>query len=56
MSVLQDELNLIIDDFGANPARREAVQDYHELLVDYMNTCNVSSVIHVKGRYMPFKS
>lgn len=55
MAVLQNELNLIIDDFAADPKRRTAIQGYHDLLVDYLATSGAAAVVHVKGRYMPYK-
>lgn len=36
MSVLQQDLNLIVEDFGADPQKNDAIGKYHRLLQDYM--------------------
>lgn len=41
MKVLREQLNLKIDDFGADPVLSSAIRSYFELLVDY--------VVHNKG-------
>ncbi len=52
MAVLRDELNLLIDDFGAIPAVRECVHAYHQLLLDYLQRAGASGAIHMPGRYL----
>jgi len=36
MTVLQRDLNLLVEDFGADPAKNEEIGKYHRLLQDYM--------------------
>lgn len=36
MTVLQRELNLLVEDFGADDAKNDAIGKYHRLLQDYM--------------------
>lgn len=36
MAVLQRDLNLVVEDFGADPAKNEAIGSYYRLLQDYM--------------------
>jgi hypothetical protein len=54
MEVLDKDLKLLIDDFGANPARRSVIRAYHELLSDYMAKRGVVGVLHIAGEYVPF--
>lgn len=36
MGVLQRDLNLVVEDYGADPTKNEAIGKYHRLLQDYM--------------------
>ena len=52
--VLQNDLKLQIDDFGAIPSRSMAIRDYHELMADYMSRRGAIGVIHAAGDYKQF--
>lgn len=55
MSVLDQDLKLLIDDFGADPELRPAVQAYYHLLKDYnIKRGNEAMVLHTKERYRGF--
>ncbi len=54
MDILRSELNLIIDDFGANPSLTKCVNEYSGLLDDYMRKMGHETVIHTIGSYKPF--
>lgn len=51
MTVLRDELNLVVDDFGQRPALKECIRQYYRLLADFMARVQHGSVVHVPGRY-----
>ena len=51
MSVINNDLNLIVDDFGADPELNRAVRAYYRLLQDYMVSTRQSVVIHTDGSY-----
>ncbi len=53
MDVLTKDLNLLIDDFGTNPARSGLVRGYHSLLSDYMAKLRHEAVFHTIGHYHP---
>jgi hypothetical protein len=50
--VLDKELNLIIEDFGADPELRACVRAYYWLLQDFMARVRQSIVVHAPGRYL----
>jgi hypothetical protein len=50
--VLRDELNLKIDDL--NGKRKQAVDNYHSLLDDYMRRRGHFGVLHMRSQYMPY--
>lgn len=53
MEVLQQDLKLLIDDFGANPPLRDAVRSYYHLLRDYMHKRRHELlVLHRRGFYV----
>lgn len=52
--VLTNELKLLIDDFGTNPARSKLIRDYHDLMADYMIRRNAIGVVHIADDYRPF--
>jgi hypothetical protein len=54
MDVLRKDLNLVIDDFGADKAMSSVIKPYHDLLSDYMVKRDNQGVVHVYGRYSPF--
>lgn len=46
MRVLQQELNLKIDDFGADPVLSSSIRGYFELLVDYIVQNKLGNLVH----------
>ena len=54
MEVLERDLKLQIDDFGAHPTISTKIRVYHDLLSDYMARRRTQGVIHFKGEYKPF--
>lgn len=54
--VLEKDLNLLIDDFGADDSLESLVRGYHDLLSDYMGKMNKAGVVHVVGHYRPYRS
>lgn len=53
MAVLQNDLNLLVDDFGADPILGPALHDYYRLLRDYtMRRAHEAYVLHTRGRYV----
>ena len=48
MRVLQQELNLKIDDFGADPVLSSSIRDYYDLLLDYLVKNELA--VHVHSR------
>jgi len=54
MDVLQKDLNLMIDDFGANADTCSVIRAYHNLLSDYMTKRGADGIIHIPGDYRQF--
>lgn len=54
MEVLMRDINLLIDDFGNNPAVALQIRGYDDLLSDYMNKLGTKGAVHFAGTYMPF--
>lgn len=54
MEVLRRDLNLLIDDFDADPQVGTKIKDYHGLLDDYMTKRDNKGVLHTVGHYVPF--
>jgi len=54
MPVIDKELNLLIQDFGANQALNKEVRGYSRLLQDYMMRRSHNHVLHTKHRYLAF--
>ena len=52
--VLEKDLNLQIDDFGANAELSRQIRGYHGLLSDYLVRRGTKGVIHFDGEYSPF--
>lgn len=48
MEVLRNELNLRIDDFGADPTLADKIRSYHNLLVDFIQKENFSRFVHTR--------
>lgn len=49
--VIRNDLNLIVEDFGANQALNQAVRAYYRLLQDFKMRLSHSLVIHTQGMY-----
>ncbi|MCC7408976.1 MAG: hypothetical protein IT442_12965 [Phycisphaeraceae bacterium] len=49
MEVLKRDLNLKIEDFGADPELSRQVKEYHQFLDDYMGKIGVYGVVHTNG-------
>jgi len=54
MEVLRKDLNLLIDDFGADENGSSVIRSYHDLLSDYMARRKARGVVHIAGDYRPF--
>lgn len=54
MDVLNNDLNLLIDDFGEDAELSSAIRGYNDLLSDYMSKLGVRGAIHFSGSYTPF--
>jgi hypothetical protein len=54
MEVLHKDLNLQIEDFGANTRMCDAIRSYYELLSDYMVKRDYHGVIHTSNDFRPF--
>jgi hypothetical protein len=52
MQVIENDLNLIIEDFGKSPELNRRVRSYYRLLQDYMITSKHTWVIHTQRRYL----
>lgn len=46
MTVLRDDLGLLIDDLGGDPTRGEPVKGCHDLLTDYMMRLGDDGILH----------
>lgn len=49
MEVLQRDLKLKIEDFGADPDLSKQIKEYHQFLADYMGKIGVYSIVHTNG-------
>ena len=54
MDVLIKDLNVKIDDFGANATLSDIIRGYDELLTDYMAKLGKRGVVHYGHDYIPF--
>ena len=54
MEVLRRDLNLRIEDFGENEARKNNIRVYCKLLRDYMLRLGHPAALHRRGSYAPF--
>ena len=54
MQVLQRDVNLLIDDYGWEGDRYDAISNYHDLMRDYMGRLGTEWAIHTKGFYAPW--
>lgn len=53
MERLVNELNLKIDNFGANKPLSASIREYHTLLIDYMRKMGHASAVHTREQYLP---
>lgn len=53
MQVLRDDLNLEIEDSGADEKKNEAIRTYNRLRGDYMNKLDCRGIVHMPGQYIP---
>lgn len=54
MEVLNKDVNLLIDNYGEEPALSAAIRGYNDLLSDYMAKLGIRGSIHFSGSYTPF--
>lgn len=54
MEILQQDLGLKIDDFGADPPLNGRIKQYYNLLSDYVIKRGNTGVLHTVGTYLPF--
>ena len=52
MAVIDRDLNLLIEDFGAKPDLNKAVRSYYGFSQDYMSQVQHTIVVHVPGSYV----
>lgn len=52
MKVIENDLNLIVEDFGKSPDLNKKLRAYYRLLQDYMISSRQTWVIHTRGRYL----
>jgi len=52
--ILDRDLNLVIDDFGANPKISQAISHYHDLLSDYMLKLRMEGIVHYVGKFQAY--
>ncbi len=55
MEVLRKDLKLKIEDFDVVPNLGKKIQNYYNLLSDYMTKRSNEGVVHTKGQYVPFE-
>lgn len=53
MQALREEVNLIIDDFGADQKLDSSIKCYYRLLKNYIAKVGLSAVLHVRGAIVP---
>ncbi len=53
MDVLTRDMNLKIDDFGANQELSDAIRSYHQLFEDYLAKRGIVMGVHVDGKLVP---
>lgn len=52
IQVIENDLNLIVEDFGMNPELNKRIRAYYRLLQDYMVSSRHTWVVHTHGRYV----
>ena len=53
MDVLVREINLKIDDFGADKELNDAIRSYHQLFDDYSAKRGIVAAFHIDGQFLP---
>lgn len=53
MEVLRRNLNLVIDDYGNDSSKNSAIQEYYDLLDDYMSRIGTRMIVHTPGSFIP---
>lgn len=53
MQVLNEDINLLIDDFGADQKLDSSIKCYYRLLKDYVPKIGLAAVLHVRGQIVP---
>jgi hypothetical protein len=53
MTILHRDLNLKIDDFGADPNLSQSVKQYYRLFEDYTVKRDHEAALHTMGAYLP---
>lgn len=53
MSVLNNDLKLVIDDFGRDPRLNDCIKNYHRLLQNYLSTVHHQHVVHTRIDFLP---
>ncbi|MHB1104240.1 MAG: SDH family Clp fold serine proteinase [Devosia sp.] len=54
MSIIDNELNLLVEDCGQMPAINKEIRDYYRLMQDYMGRRSHLLVVHTKEKYLAF--
>jgi hypothetical protein len=54
--VLERDVKLEIEDFGADPELSLQVKNYHTLVRDYMSKVSAAAITHTRGLYTPLRS
>lgn len=52
MQVIENDLNLMVEDFGNDPELNRRIRSYYRLLQDHMVGSRQNYVIHTKGSYL----
>lgn len=54
MEILRKDLNLKIDDFGADAELSRSVREYYQFLVDYMGKIGAFGAVHATGVWLQY--
>ncbi len=53
MEVIRRELQLEIEDFGAEPDRNDKIKRYYKLLTDYLLRIGIHGIVHTRNDWVP---
>jgi hypothetical protein len=53
MTILQNDVKVLIDDFGGNEKLNTVIHEYYRLLGDYMGKRGHSGAVHTRVKYIP---